>query len=459
MMVLKKLARIFKKLHTDNEVLSLVGNVSLSLFGLLNFMLLTRMLPKTDFGEYTLFIATTALIEMFRFGFTHSSLIKFLPGANETDQKSLIGSNYLLGLFLAIFFSAVVFSCSILFAKPIESSGYKLFFVWYPLLNIISFPFNNSFTILQARSDFKKILFLRLVNGLGFLSYLVVSFLLDRALILKEVILVQILLSSFNSVLSTIKRWDGFRYIKYFSRASILQLFHFGKYATFSFIGTNLLRSADTYLISFSIFGINGVAVYAIPMKLNELLQIPLRSFSSTLYPTLSKASNTGDHKEFRYLFYSRTGFLTILFIPLVIAGLLFSDLFVLVLAGKEYLTVDPVVGVSASALFKVFVLYGILMPVDRFTGIALDAINKPRLNSIKIGLMLVANVIGDIIALWVFKSILLVAATSILFMLIGAMAGFMLISKEISLDPKYILIHGWAAVKAKFNIWRELKR
>lgn len=444
--------KTIKGLLANQEILSLTGNVSLSLFGLVNFMLIARLLDKQQFGEYTLYIATASLIEMFRYGFTHSSLIKFLPGTSGYEKENLIGSNFALGLTLALFFSVLLFLVGLAFPSAIKHAGYGVFFAWFPVMNIISFPFNNSFTILQAHADFKRILLLRLFNGTGFLIFLSVVMISSISISLDNIILYQLMLMLAGSVFVTIRKWDGVRYLKLTTRPTIKKLFNFGKFSTLSFLGTNLLRSADTYLISFSSLGIAAVATYAIPMKLNELLQIPLRSFSSTLYPALSKAINTGNIAQFRYQIYSRTGFLTILFLPLVIFGFVFSELFVLLLAGRDYLTLDPVVGVTASTLFKIFILYGVLLPVDRFTGIALDALNKPHLNSAKIGIMLVANIIGDILALWYFKSLLLVAMASIVFMLAGSLMGLYLLNKEVALNYRFFFRFGWKTFSEKVN-------
>ena len=46
---------------------------------------------------------------------------------------------------------------------------------------------------------------------------------------------------------------------------------NFGKYSTFTLIGTNLLRNADVLIISVSPFGSSAVALFSIPLKLTEL--------------------------------------------------------------------------------------------------------------------------------------------------------------------------------------------
>jgi len=40
--------------------------------------------------------------------------------------------------------------------------------------------------------------------------------------------------------------------------------------------------------------GVTGVALYSIPLKLTEIMEIPVRSFAMTAFPGMSKASIEG---------------------------------------------------------------------------------------------------------------------------------------------------------------------
>lgn len=50
-------------------------------------------------------------------------------------------------------------------------------------------------------------------------------------------------------------------------------------------VGANLLRSSDTFLIG-AFLGGEAVAIFNIPLKLFELVEIPLRSFAATALPS-----------------------------------------------------------------------------------------------------------------------------------------------------------------------------
>ena len=198
--------------------------------------------------------------------------------------------------------------------------------------------------------------------------------------------------------------------------------------------------------------GSAAVALYSIPLKLTELQQIPLRSFVATAFPKMSKASVQGKVEEVRDLFYTYSGALTYLFVFMSLFTFVFAEFLVLILSGEQYLQVDPITGFNVVDIVRVFSIYGLLLPIDRMTGIGLDSINKPNINAIKVFIMVVANVIGDFIAIFIFKSLILVAVASILFTLIGIWMGMYFLNKELTLSYKEIFSSGINFYKTIFN-------
>jgi hypothetical protein len=65
---------------------------------------------------------------------------------------------------------------------------------------------------------------------------------------------------------------------------------------------------------------------------------------------------------------------------------------------------------------------------------------------------MVAANLIGDFIAIFVFKSLILVAVTSILFTIIGIWMGMYFLNKELTLSYKEIFSSGITFYKNLLN-------
>ena len=439
------------KIVREDNFLSLAGNLIIALFGITSFAILARTYSVDEFGQWVLFISSGSFIEVFRFGITNTALIRYLSGADDNQRIQLIGSNALIGLGSTTVIVILLLVTNLFFHNAIQHSGYALFFNWYPILAFLNLPWNNALVVLQADRKYGKILLLKALNSAPFFALLVVNYFYLK-LTLVEVVWVLLIINLITSFWSMIKGWDGFKEIRKASSETNKTLLHFGKYTTFTLVGTNLLRSADTLIISLSPLGSSAVALYSIPMKLTELQQIPLRSFVATAFPKMSKASIHGKMEEVKAHFYSYAGALTYLFVFSSIFTFVFADYFVLFLAGKKYLITDPVSGFNAVNIVRVFSLYGLLLPIDRMTGIGLDSINKPNINAIKVLFMVIANVVGDLIAIFVFKSLIIVAIGSILFTILGIWIGMYFLNQELTLTYSEIFVSGANFYKTILN-------
>jgi len=434
--VIKKI----KHIVFNQDFLSLLGNLVYAALGFVSFLILTRSFPKDVFGEWVLFITAANFVEMFRFGITRTAIVRFLSGANESEKEKLIGANWLIGIVITVFLVIVIFVVNLFFSENIKSSGFGLFFLWYPLYAVLNLPFNNALTVLQAKLQFGKILKLRTINILLFDIFLLAN-LLYLKLDITTVLIVFLILTAFTSIISLINKWDGVYLLRKSDKKTINKILDFGKYTTGTLIGSNLLKSADTFIIGMSPFlGTAGVALYSVPLKLTEVMEIPLRSFAATAFPKMSKASIENNLEKVKSLFYKYAGSLTLLFIPFSIFNFIFAEFFVTILGGAEY--------IETANIYRVFCLYGLILPLDRFTGVGLDAINKPKQNFYKVIFMVVANIVGDLIAVFVFQSVFYVALITILMTFVGIVVGYYYFNKEVKLSISKIFTEGFSFLR-----------
>ena len=105
---------------------------------------------------------------------------------------------------------------------------------------------------------------------------------------------------------------------------------------------------------------------------------------------------------------------------------------------------VDPSTGASAVMILRIFSIYGLLLPVERMTGIGLDSVNRPDRNFLKVLYMTIMNVVGDLIAVFVFKSLAWVAIGSVVFTIFGIWIGIIFLDKEIGLEIRKIFSSGY---------------
>jgi len=440
-----------KKITRDANFLSLAGNLTIAFFGLVGFALLARKYPSNEFGEWMLYLSSGSLIEMLRFGITNTALVRYLSGANHQERFTYIGSHGLIGVVVTICIVFILWVCLLLFPSPIHNAGYGLFFTWYPLFALLNLPLNTALVTMQADQRFGKILLLKSINSIGFFTVIFLNYIyLDLSIV--KLAWAQIFFTFLTSGICVILGWDGLRYIMHASRKTNKTLLNFGKFTTFTMIGTNLLRSADTLIISLSPLGTAAVALYSIPLKLIDLQQIPLRSFVATAFPKMSKASITGNIDELKKVFYTYSGAMSYLFIAMSLFIFLFADLLVLILGGNQYLGTDLITGASTATIVRIFAVCGILYPIETMAGVCLDSINRPNRNFQKVMYMALTNIIGDLIAVFVFKSLEIVALVSLLVTIIGVWIGSHYMNKELKINYQKIATSGMDFYKTAFS-------
>jgi len=466
------LARIIK----SHNFLSLANNGAVAVFGFFSFIILVRSLPTYEFGEWVLFITTLNFLDMLRFGITRTAIVRFLSGAKDKEAKQLIGSNYVINLISTLSIVAVVLLINYFFSSSISKSGFTLFFTWFPLIAIVNMPFNNSLSVLQALMRFDRILIIRVVNVASFMLFLIVNYYFFQSGIIV-IMLAYIITNLISSLVAMFLNWDGVRHIFKATRQSSKIILNFGKYTSGTLIGSNLLRSADTFIIGLSPFlGVTGVALYSIPLKLTEIIEIPVRSFAMTAFPKMSKASIEGNTDRFKKIYYQNAGGLTLLLIPIMAISYFYAEDFVTILGGAEYK--------ETVSVFRIFCLYGLLLPIDRLTGVALDSINMPKQNFIKVIYMTISNIVGDAIVVFGFYYIVLVVAVAVLFIngisleglfgsasllttitvlnmvaivtilftVVGIFVGLHYLSKEIEIKKRLVLLGGFSILKDFFT-------
>ncbi len=431
--------QLVKSIVYERNMVSLFSNLSFAIFGFLSFMILARSMSKADFGAFILFLTASAFVDLFRFGLTRNAVVRYLSGGKDKENLKILGSINSIGIWLVIIISIILYGLLGIFFKAITESGFVYFFYYYPILALANLPWNNAMSVLQSWQAFGRITLIRTLNVGLFTLFLVLNIFFFKFGVV-EIIWANIIANFLASALSTWRGWDGLKYIKYSNKETNKKILNFGKYSMATIIGSSLLRSADAFLIGIApFFGPVGVAIYAIPLKINEILEIPLRSFMATAYPKMSKANIDGDNSMMLRMFYTYGGAITLLFIPLTIVLFIFAEPIILLLGGDAYMdSMDTMV-----LIFRAFTIYGLILPLDRISGVALDSINKPDKNLLKVIVMVTVNVIGDLIAIFYFKSLFLVSLATILFTVLGLFMGYYYLNKELKMEYFKFFTHG----------------
>lgn len=426
-----KIKKILKSKHGQSIFTQFGG----SFFALLSFMILARTFSKEDFGQWVLYLSLITFFDMIKSGMVQSAFIKYSSGVTGEKFKALQGSSWLLNIIITTILW--VLTALIYFSGFFKMEGIVLFLLIYPIYAFCSMPYNYYLWNSQIQLEFKEVAKGRVLNSCLFLIVSGLSFFYKMTIF--ELVIGHTLTFLVISIVSLIYKKSGILSIALSNKIDLIKYWDFGKFHSLAFLGSNLLKTSDTFLIT-GILGPVSVAIYSIPLRLVELIEMPLKGAVSVAYPVFSAHHNKQEIVGLKESLEKYIGVLTLLYIPFMMFLFVWSNELVSIVGGSNY--------ASTGNIFRIFLVYGLFLPFDRLTGIVLDALGKPRLNFIKVTIMAFVNIIGDFIALYYFESLELVALVTVGNVISGMIVGYVISKRKLNIQIRSIFKSGFNAIK-----------
>lgn len=428
--------RLLSKLN-NKHFLSLATNGITAVLSVITVAVLNYSLAVAENGIWIFFQTVFVLIDTFRTGFLQTALIKFYSGVTKQRAEEVVGSVWYLGSMVTLISFVIT---GIAWFLPLQDKGIQTVVFWFSITFLATLPNVIAIWVLQAQQQFDKILLIRVLNQGSFLLFVFIYILLDE-LNITNVLIANLASCIVTDILCFAKRWTVLYTIKKRTKSCIEEIYHFGKYSVGTTISANLLRSSDVFIIKIML-GDAAVGIYSIPQKLMEFIEIPLRSFLVTALPSMSAAFNQNNKEEVAITMKRYAGLLMVALIPVAIGSLLLADVAVAIIGGPKY------VDTEAANVFRIFMAFAIFLPLDRFIGVTLDVIHLPKINFIKVVIMLAINVVADVSGIYIFKNVYGVAIASIPTFYIGILFGFKYIKKNLPLGIGEVFQYGFAEAK-----------
>ncbi len=427
------------------QAMAFASQLAPAIIGVGSFMLLVRVTEPELLGQYLMYMSAVVLFEMIKSGGLQSALVMRLSGRTAQQQLQTIGSAYWLGGSISLFLSivlAIAYFSKIFAAQP----GIQIFCGWYACLGIITLPLHIAEAKAVASQNLTFLLVLRIAQSAN--SLLIAGYAWFNGGSLKEFATVHLLFNAGLMMTVIILGKTNPLHIRHKMLQEVKELYKLIRYTLATLATTNLLKSADTFLIG-SLLGSRAVATYAVPLKLTELFEIPLRSLSTTAFPQLASSHNEQDSGSFKKLYVQYLSWAYLLYIPALIIAFAIAPFLVSTLGGAEY--------IATVSVFRVFLLYGLLLPADRMSGIGLDALQKPQKNFIKVLCMATVNLVGDIAAIKLTGQLEWVAFASVLNVTTGIIVGNWLLNRTGIFSKKNI--YNECIEYSKFFVQNNFKR
>jgi O-antigen/teichoic acid export membrane protein len=343
---------------------------SMLLFGVGSFMILTRMLPKDEFGIWSLFLSITTLFEVARNGLIQNALIKYINSTDQPDHPSITTASVYLNIILTLISLVAIYFMADLSAMLFETDKIKPLFYGYMLISVILAPYSQFEFLQQANFRFQGIFVSTFVRQGLFFVGVGVALLAGWEITLTYLVAGQIVALAVATVVSYFFT-RGYLAMDYRYRPDLIwKLFHFGKYVFGTNISGKIFSSMDQILLG-SLISTTVVADYNAAVRITMLVDVPTSSAAQVVFPQSARVAHQNDKHALRLLYEKSVAVILLFLIPFVIGIFLFPQLIVYVIAGGEYSkTID---------VLRITILYSVLVPFTRQSGTIWDSMGKPR--------------------------------------------------------------------------------
>jgi len=424
----------------NKHFLALAGNGAIAVFSFTQMFFIYRNMEMNDVGGWFFFLSILGMAEAIRSGFLSTATIKFYAGAEQAMARTILGAVWFLALVIT---GALVLidAGALSLTRFIHDYDLVLAIKWFIPTFVSSLPFTLIFWILMADERYDKILWLRLVNA-GSMLLAVIVFVVKKSLTLDTLLWINFLSNCLTSIVGIAAGMSRLHTLAHRSRERMMEIFHFGKFSLGTTLVSNLLGNVDVFVLEFML-GPAAIAIYNIPIKFMQLVEIPLRSFIGTGMSGMAIAYNNNNPGRVKEILTKYSGMMAIAFIPMAVVTFFVADYAIYFIGAAKYAHTE------AANLLRIFMLFSILSPVDRFNGATLDVIHKPNVNLYKTILMLVVNVGADFAGIAIFRNMYGVALGSSLTLIAGSIFGYFMLRKYISYTIGDVFVSGYQGMKA----------
>lgn len=350
----------------------LLNRITDFLAGFGTFLILVRILPKEDLGVWVLYVTVGNLLDFTRYAFVQNAFVKYSVAASGEEYKKILNASFFLNAVTTGISMILLLSFGGLLSKIWASENLQYLLYLYAILMLIYMPFTQSIVIMQSKFNFKNIFYSQFLNNVGFFISILFIYIFSVEVNLYQLAGLQILFALLAAFLAYLLVRKHFNISAKVDREWVKKLFRFGKFVFGTTITSTVANSMDKFLIG-GILNTSEVATFNTSTRVLNLIDVPLFSISSIVFPKSAERIEKDGKQAVKYLYERSIGLMLAMAVPFVVLCFIFAEQIILIIAGKDYLDAVP--------LLRIVIFLSLLKPFDRQSGSFLDAIGKPNYN------------------------------------------------------------------------------
>ncbi len=328
----------FIKRFLKASISTSVGTFSSIFFHFLSIMILTRYVPKDEFGIYILILVMVHCITVLAGLGLDLTLVKFISGETANRKKGAFISIVVLRLVVLLFAAAIVYGCGYWFVQFFDLA-LRDFLVYLPVLFFLASFRDLFYNFFQGLELFKKYAGVQIFSA--FLRFnLILAVLYFDTLSLNSLVVIEIctvLLTVLAQLICIpLNAIDTFRP----STRTLRSLIKFSLPLYLNNILTFLYDRINVVLIG-AFLSPASMAYFEVAGKIPEGFLRMFKSFIVVYFPNQSKLFSKGEKQDAESLMNTSLFLFSFLFFFLVLFSFLFGNEIIGLIFSEKYLGVS----------------------------------------------------------------------------------------------------------------------
>lgn len=365
--------KLFSSYWMRAALFTFLQRFSLTFFGFMNLVLLTRMLSIAQMSTWALFLTITTIFEMTKSNLLKNAHIKYVGHSEDEQEKIVVASSSLLiNAALTLFFLLLIVFFSRWLGHWFNTGKELAEMLWWFIPGMIFMIFFAHLeAVQQSFMDFKGGFGASFVRQTTFFAIILSYKLSGAKLTLAQLSMYQSATIGLGTVVMYIltKKYLLMKFSP--SRVWVKRILGYGGYIFGSGMVANISNNLDQ-LMTGKFISATSIAYYNVASRINLLVDIPSFAAAEVIFPKASRVSGEGAKDQARYLFERMVSVLLAFTIPTALVVILVPGLVMTVIAGPAYRVAAPIL--------QLYMITGILRPAQNQAANMLNSIGKPKL-------------------------------------------------------------------------------
>ncbi len=428
--------------HLDKGIWGLADKALPVVYGLGYVLLVIRVLPEEEFGNWTLLQEIFLLLSGLITAFALNPLLKFASEDQVNARETVTIAVGMQTGFTALAAIVIVVLRGFL-GEILHSPQMAVLLTYLPAMLLASFVRNLALVVLQARFRVRELFFTDAVHFLGapFLTWVLSRMhLFNAAIDLIHVNIVSLACSSLVGLLFTRR---GMAFTRHVSLGSVQKMWSYGSFSLGSNLSSLFSTRADSFLLA-AFTGPVQVAVYNSVKIFTRAYDMVSQVVQMFLLPAASQLSSRGEKSSLKIVVEKSLLFSAVGMVPVMLGFMVLGGPLLQIVYQGKYLEAIP--------QLSVFGLMAVFVPLSAVSSSVLMGIGEARAGFV-IGLQALA---GAIVFYLVFIPLLGLTGATAGYVLSAVLLAYLSVRKMIAYVPVTAseVLHRWGDIHTFLRRW-----